>query len=259
MNLKNTIKELSKLISTRKDDYNLHHANKLIDPTTSSKRYWSILKTLYNGRKIPIIFSLLLNDKLETDFRKKAHHFNVFSACTPLINNSVLPDLVNHNSTARLSSVNVNIVDILKIIKSLNVNKAHALDNIFIRMIKLCGQSIVNSKIVLIMAFFLIFGKNPKLFLFRKKVTNRSLIVKDLFLFYRFVEKFSKNYYSTHYLNFLIIIIFSVLISQDSDYQVPVNTNFFQWSIIFMHYLTVVLLLRFRGVFLVISKAFDQV
>ena len=169
MNLKNTIKELSKLISTRKDDYNLHLANKLIDPTTSSKRYWSILKTLYNGRKIPIIFSLLLNDKLETDFRKKAHHFNVFSACTPIINNSVLPDLVNHNSTARLSSVNVNTVDILKIIKSLNVNKAHAHDNIFIRMIKLCGQSIVNSKIVLIMAFFLIFGKKSKIILVQKK------------------------------------------------------------------------------------------
>ena len=87
MKLKNTIKELSELISTRKDDYNLHLANNLIDPTTSSKTYWSILKTFYNGRKIPIIPPLLINDNLETDFKKKAHHFNVFfaSKCTPLI------------------------------------------------------------------------------------------------------------------------------------------------------------------------------
>ena len=45
MKLQNTIKELSELISTRKNDYNLHLANKLIDSTTSSKTYWSILKT----------------------------------------------------------------------------------------------------------------------------------------------------------------------------------------------------------------------
>ena len=78
MKLQNPIKELSELISTRKDDYNLHLSNKLIDPTTSSNTYWSILKTFYNGRKIPIIPPLLINDKLETDFKKKAHHFNVF-------------------------------------------------------------------------------------------------------------------------------------------------------------------------------------
>ena len=70
--------ELSELISTRKDNYNLHLANKLVDPTTSSKTYWSILKTFYDGRKIPIITPLVINDKLQTDFKKKAHHFNVF-------------------------------------------------------------------------------------------------------------------------------------------------------------------------------------
>ena len=87
MKLQNTVKELSELISARKNDYNLHLANKLIDSTTSSKTYWSILKTFYNGRKIPIIPPLLINDKLETDFKKKAHHFNAFfaSKCTPLI------------------------------------------------------------------------------------------------------------------------------------------------------------------------------
>ena len=78
MKLQNTIKKLSELISTRKDDYNLYLADKLMDSTTSFTTYWSILKTFYNGRKIPIIPPLLINDKLEINFEKKAHHFNVF-------------------------------------------------------------------------------------------------------------------------------------------------------------------------------------
>ena len=175
MKLQNTTQELSELISTRKDGYNLHLANKLIDPSTSFKTYWSISKTFYDGRKIPIIPPLLIN-KLETDFKKKAHQFDMFlaSKCTPLNNNSVLPDLVDYISTARLSSINFNIVYILKITKSLNVNKAHGYNDISIRMIKLCGQSIVQPLSVILkncidMPFFLIFGKNPILFLFRKR------------------------------------------------------------------------------------------
>ena len=112
MKLQNSIKELSELISTRKNYYNLHLANKLIDSTTSSKTYWSILKTFYNGRKIPIIPPLLINDKLETDFKKKAHHLNAFfaSKCTPLINNCALPDSVDHISTAKLEELLFNSI-----------------------------------------------------------------------------------------------------------------------------------------------------
>ena len=53
--------------------------------------------------------------------------------------------MVDYISTAKLSSINFNNVDILKIIKSLNVNKAHGHNDIYIRMIKLCGKSIVKS------------------------------------------------------------------------------------------------------------------
>ena len=42
---------------------------KLNNPKTSSKTYWSILKTFYNGRKIQIIPPLLKDDKLESDFK----------------------------------------------------------------------------------------------------------------------------------------------------------------------------------------------
>ena len=52
--------------------------NKLTVPTTSSKTYWSFVKTFYNDRKIPIVYPLLINNKLESDFKKKVHHFNMF-------------------------------------------------------------------------------------------------------------------------------------------------------------------------------------
>ena len=57
------------------------------------------------------------------------------SEYTPLINNSVLPDFFDYISTARLSSINFNNVDILKIIKSLNVNKVNGHDDVSVGMI----------------------------------------------------------------------------------------------------------------------------
>ena len=111
---------------------------KLNNPKTSSKTYWSILKTFYNGRKIPIIPTLLKDGKLESDFKIKPNYFNDFfaSQCTLLVNNGKLPDKVTYNSAARLTSIKFDNNDILKIIRSLNVNKAHGHDGISVRMIK---------------------------------------------------------------------------------------------------------------------------
>ena len=44
-----------------------------------------------------------------------------------------------------LSSLNISDDDIFTIIKSLNPNKSHGWDNISIRMINLCGKSVVYS------------------------------------------------------------------------------------------------------------------
>ena len=96
------------------------------------------------------------------------------SKCTPLIHNSVLPDSVNYISTARLSSINFNNVDIVKIIRPLNVNKAHGHNDISVRVIKLCGQSIVKPLSTILKnciddGIFPDIGKNPIFFLFIKR------------------------------------------------------------------------------------------
>ena len=72
------VTEVSQLIKESKDEYYNELAMKLSNPKTSSKTYWCILKTFYNGRKIPIIPPLLEDGKCESDFKIKANYFNNF-------------------------------------------------------------------------------------------------------------------------------------------------------------------------------------
>ena len=117
----------------------------MINPSTNFKTYWSILKTFFNGQKIPLIPPLNAGNKLVADFKEKARLFNEFfaSKCTPIANDSSLPKLVALSSESSLSAIHFNNGDILKIIRSLNINKAHCHYNISIRMIKICDKAIV--------------------------------------------------------------------------------------------------------------------
>ena len=78
--------ELSEMISKRKDEYHCQLSNKLNDPEMSSKAYRSILKTLYNGKKIPLIHPILVNNKLNQILRRKqtisilSSHLNVLQS-----------------------------------------------------------------------------------------------------------------------------------------------------------------------------------
>ena len=47
--------EISNLITKSKEKYYQHINAKLNDLSLSNKTYWSILKTFYNGKKVPII------------------------------------------------------------------------------------------------------------------------------------------------------------------------------------------------------------
>ena len=142
--MQQAISEVSDLIYEKKNDYYNALAKKLSDPKTSSKTYWSILKTFYNTKKVPIIPPILIENKLETDSLKKANYFNKFfaSKCTPLSNSSSLPSSLDLETEARLTSINFSDNDILKIIRSLDINKAHGHDDISVRMVKICDDSI---------------------------------------------------------------------------------------------------------------------
>ena len=115
------------MILKRTNDYLCQLSNKLNDPETKAKTYWSILKTLYNGKKTPLILPIIVNNKLISNFEEKANHFNDFFASqfTPISNHSALPNTKNFVTNVSLSSIQFKEQDILKIIRSLNYNKAH--------------------------------------------------------------------------------------------------------------------------------------
>ena len=66
------------IISQRRDEYYSQLAKKLNDLWKNAKTCWSILKTILNGRKIPVISPLLTDGRLPSDFEEKANRFNEF-------------------------------------------------------------------------------------------------------------------------------------------------------------------------------------
>ena len=84
---------MSDYITERKNEYNFQLSQSLNNLATSSKTYWTILKTFYSATKMPLILTLVTNDQLITDFREKANYFNWYFArqCTPIGNNSSIP------------------------------------------------------------------------------------------------------------------------------------------------------------------------
>ena len=85
--------ELINIIKSPKENFYKNLAKKLNDPNTSSKTYWSIMKTFVNGKNLLIIPPLLVNNNLISNFREKANIFKDFfvQQCQRIANNSILP------------------------------------------------------------------------------------------------------------------------------------------------------------------------
>ena len=165
------ITELNELINTTKALYYQNLSKKLDNPLSQVKPYRSNLKTFYNEKKIPLIPSLLVNDKFVTDIKTKVCIFNKFFAeqYTPLKNESIVPVNKIFLTQARLSSLDLNEDEIRKIIWALNIYKAQAFDDIPIRMIKTCGKSLTKPLIILF--------KNSTKSFYHQNIWNRPKII----------------------------------------------------------------------------------
>ena len=119
--LENLIAELNELITSTKALYYENLGKKLNNPLLQIKMHWSILKTFYNDKKIPLILPLLIDNKFVTDIRTKANIFKKFFAeqCTPLNNGSVLPSNQEFLIQERLCLIDLSDDEILKLIRSL--------------------------------------------------------------------------------------------------------------------------------------------
>ena len=102
------------------------------------------MKTFVNGTKIPLIPPLLAGNQLGSDFLEKANLFNDYFSkqCTTIGNNIPIPANTSFVTEGRLSTFEICSGDIVKIIRSLDPNKAHGHDEITIRVIKVCASSI---------------------------------------------------------------------------------------------------------------------
>ena len=92
--------------------------------------------TFVNNKKVLLIPPLLVNGKLAA---KKAKTFNDFfcQQCQPISNDSIVTLTPTCYTNKRLNDIIFNYYKILKIIQSLDTNKAHGRDDTSVRMLKL--------------------------------------------------------------------------------------------------------------------------
>ena len=132
------------MIENAKRNYLLKNGEILANPVTSSKTYWSLINTLLNKAKLPLIPPLYENGLFIRDFEEKAQILNDYFIlqCSTIDTGSVIQPQVQGNSVP-LTDFVISEEKIMNIIRSLNPNKTHGWDEISIRMIKLSDASLV--------------------------------------------------------------------------------------------------------------------
>ena len=108
--LENLIIAINELIFCTKALYYENLAKKLKNQLLQAKTYWSVLKTFYNDKKIPLILPFFVDDKHITDIKTKANIFNEYFAeqCTFLKNNTMFTINQTFLTRSRLTSLDFN-------------------------------------------------------------------------------------------------------------------------------------------------------
>ena len=121
--------DLVKPIRSLKEKFNLRLSDKLSDPSTSAKTYWSIRKTFLNGKKVQLIPPLLVTEKFDSNILEKANIFNdIFSQS--ISNDRILLLISSYCTDNRLNDIYFNYNKVIKVIEYLDPNKAHSHDSV---------------------------------------------------------------------------------------------------------------------------------
>ena len=149
---------------------------------------------------------LLVANKFVTKCKEKANLFNIYFLlqCKPLLNGSILPNFTPVTDT-KLETFQITSESILNLINELNANKAHGADQIYVQMIKLCGNSIclplnIIYNNIIDKGIFLINGKWRTLPLFIKRIINRRSKIIDQYPSYPYLLKSLKELFFTDYI-----------------------------------------------------------
>ena len=135
--------ETNKIITKAKNDYLTDLGEKICDPNTGQKCFWTAFNRLLNNKKNTNIPPLIENNKYISCFKEKAKIFNDYFAmqCRPLFTSSTLPQF-EPLTNERLSDIPMNPGKISAIISKLNSKKACGFDGISISMLKLCSKEV---------------------------------------------------------------------------------------------------------------------
>ena len=98
---------LSKSIENAKNKYFFRISEKLNNPNTSTKCYWSLIKTLLNGKKVPCVPPIYDNNRYDTDFKEKCQLLNSYFSeqCTLLKNISTLSNTCSKHTNNILDTI----------------------------------------------------------------------------------------------------------------------------------------------------------
>ena len=109
------------------------------------------MKTLANGRKVPVISPLLINNESISNFKTKANYFNRFfnQQCIIISTDSSTPCSVNLATNETATTVNFDEQLISRFIVALNPNKAHGHDGLSIRMLQM-GSDFISKPLSII-------------------------------------------------------------------------------------------------------------
>ena len=141
---RNLQNQLIQSIYTAKQKYFNKISKKLCEPLTSTKCYWSLLKTILCRKKVPRIPPIFHSNKYVTDITEKSEIFTFSFAnqCSLRPDNSILPSEIKLLKEHTLISCDFSEPEIFQMINSQDSNKAHGHNVISIRILKLCGESI---------------------------------------------------------------------------------------------------------------------
>ena len=145
-NLKMMVSQGCKLIENARHSYFMKIGQTLSNADTGQKTHWSLINKVLNKAQVRVIAALLENDIFILDFKTKASIFNDYFIlqCTTIDTGSEIPNIATSNAPA-LVNIHITEEKILKIIRSLNPNKAHGWDEISVRMIKISNDVLVAS------------------------------------------------------------------------------------------------------------------
>ena len=146
---------LSNIIETTKQQYFAKIPKKLSDPNVSLKTYWSILEIFLKGKRFFYIPSIFHANKFIPDFREKTELLNSFfsNQCSLKTNSIIFCADYELFTDESLSNVTFTDINIGRIVRGLDTNKAHCYGMISTRMVKFCSDFICKPLGVFFRAF----------------------------------------------------------------------------------------------------------